>query len=75
LPDAGETAELVAQQQDRRTAATQERVRHLLTLTGEERDLERYFDLAGCQGERARALAPHDASAQIGWYVLRKPGF
>ena len=43
----------------------------------EERDLERYFDLAGCHGderERARALAPHDASAQIGWYVLRKPG-
>jgi transposase len=27
------------------------------------------------EGERARALAPHDASAQIGWYVLRKPGF
>jgi len=42
----------------------------------EERDLERYFDPAGCHGdERARALAPHDASAQIGWYVLRKPGF
>jgi len=44
----------------------------------EERDLERYFDLAGCHGderERARALAPHDTSAQIGWYVLRKPGF
>lgn len=42
----------------------------------EERDLERYFDLAACHGdERARALAPHGASAQIGWYVLRKPGF
>jgi ubiquinone/menaquinone biosynthesis C-methylase UbiE len=44
----------------------------------EERDLERSFDLAGCHGterERARALAPDDASAQIGWYVLRKPGF
>ena len=44
----------------------------------EERDLERDFDLAGCHGderERARALAPRDASAQIGWYVLRKPGF
>jgi ubiquinone/menaquinone biosynthesis C-methylase UbiE len=36
----GETAELVAQQQDRRTAATQERLRHLLTLTGEERALD-----------------------------------
>src|SRR6266508_5885457 len=43
----------------------------------EERDLERYVDLAGCHGdERARALAPsYGASAQIGWYVLRKPGF
>jgi ubiquinone/menaquinone biosynthesis C-methylase UbiE len=44
----------------------------------EERDLERSFDLAGCHGderERARALAPHDPSAQIGWYVLRKPDF
>ncbi|HEX9351818.1 MAG TPA: hypothetical protein VF877_11150 [Gaiellaceae bacterium] len=36
----GETAELVEQQQDRRTAATQERPRHLLTLTGEERALD-----------------------------------
>jgi ubiquinone/menaquinone biosynthesis C-methylase UbiE len=42
----------------------------------EERDLERDFDLAGCHGdERARALTPHDASAQISWYVLGKPGF
>jgi len=44
----------------------------------EERDLERSVDPAGCHGderERARALAAHDASAQIGWYVLRKPGF
>jgi ubiquinone/menaquinone biosynthesis C-methylase UbiE len=36
----GETAELVAQQQDRRTEATQERLRRLLTLTGEERALD-----------------------------------
>jgi len=44
----------------------------------EERDLERYLDLAGCHGderERARALAPREMSAQIGWYVLAKPGF
>jgi ubiquinone/menaquinone biosynthesis C-methylase UbiE len=44
----------------------------------EERDLEYYLDLAGCGGDerdRARELAPPDASAEIGWYVLRKPGF
>ena len=43
-----------------------------------EEYLDRYFDLAGCHGderERARVLAPREASAQIGWYVLHKPGF
>jgi ubiquinone/menaquinone biosynthesis C-methylase UbiE len=50
----GETAELVAQQQDRRTAATQERLRHLLTLTGEERAL----DIGTGAGAFAIALAP-----------------
>jgi ubiquinone/menaquinone biosynthesis C-methylase UbiE len=47
-------------------------------IVREERDLDRYFDLAGCHGgerERARALAPRETSAQIGWYVLHKPGF
>jgi len=42
----------------------------------EERDLEDYLDRAGCHGparEQARALAPEDASASYGWYVLRKP--
>lgn len=42
----------------------------------EERELERYLDLAGCHGldrERARSLAPADPSAAIGWYVLEKP--
>jgi SAM-dependent methyltransferase len=46
-------------------------------IVREERDLDRYFDLAGCHGnerERARALAPRETSAQIGWYVLHKPG-
>jgi ubiquinone/menaquinone biosynthesis C-methylase UbiE len=44
----------------------------------ESRDLERYLDLAGCHGEerdRARALAPPGYTAELGWYVLRKPGF
>lgn len=44
----------------------------------EERDLEYHLDLAGCHGdgrEHARAVAPRDVSAEIGWYVLRKPGF
>jgi hypothetical protein len=39
----------------------------------EPRDLERYLDLAGCEGderERARALAPPGYEAVLGWYVL-----
>jgi hypothetical protein len=47
-------------------------------IVREERDLDRYFDLAGCHGderERARVLAPRETSAEIGWYVLHKPGF
>jgi ubiquinone/menaquinone biosynthesis C-methylase UbiE len=42
----------------------------------EERDLERYLDLAGCHGEdrdRARSLAPARPTATYGWYVLTKP--
>ncbi len=45
-------------------------------IVREERDLDRYLDLAGCAGderERARGLAPSDRSAEIGWYVLHKP--
>jgi ubiquinone/menaquinone biosynthesis C-methylase UbiE len=42
----------------------------------EERDLERYLDLAGCGGEnrdRARDLAPGQRlEATIGWYLLRR---
>jgi ubiquinone/menaquinone biosynthesis C-methylase UbiE len=47
-------------------------------IVPEGRDLDRCFDLAGCQGderERERALAPRETSAQIAWYVLHKPGF
>jgi ubiquinone/menaquinone biosynthesis C-methylase UbiE len=43
----------------------------------EERDLERYLDLAGCHGderEHARTLAPAQGIADYGWYVLRRPG-
>lgn len=42
----------------------------------ESRDLEPYLDLAACEGEarhEARALAPKDYTAEIGWYLLRKP--
>ena len=42
----------------------------------EQRDLERYLDLAGTSGEareRARALAPTPLTAEVGWYVLAKP--
>jgi len=47
------------------------------SIVRESRDLERYLDLAGCHGEdreRALALAPSDAGADYGWYVLHKPG-
>lgn len=42
----------------------------------EQRDLDRYLDLAGCEGddrERARGLAPRGYAGEYGWYVLRKP--
>jgi ubiquinone/menaquinone biosynthesis C-methylase UbiE len=45
-------------------------------IVSEERELERYLDLAGCDGAervQARALAPADGHADIGWYVLHKP--
>jgi ubiquinone/menaquinone biosynthesis C-methylase UbiE len=42
----------------------------------EERELERYLDLAGCHGEareRAAALAPGSRlSVTVGWYLLRR---
>jgi SAM-dependent methyltransferase len=41
----------------------------------EDRDLERYLDLAGCEGaerDRARSLAPGERRVEIGWYVLHK---
>ena len=47
-------------------------------IVREDRELDYYLDLAGCHGderEHARELAPRDVSAEIGWYVLRKPGF
>ena len=47
-------------------------------IVREERDLDRDLDSAGCHGdepERARVPAPRETSAQIGWYVLHKPGF
>jgi ubiquinone/menaquinone biosynthesis C-methylase UbiE len=43
----------------------------------ERRELEPYLDLAGCHGderERARSLAPAVVAAEIGWYVLQRPG-
>jgi len=44
----------------------------------EPRDLERYLDLAGCEGfdrERARSLVPAGYESVTGWYVLaRGPG-
>ena len=42
----------------------------------EQRELDPYLDLAGCEGvarEQAKALAPADYEAEIGWYLLRRP--
>jgi ubiquinone/menaquinone biosynthesis C-methylase UbiE len=42
----------------------------------QERELERYLDLAACEGEardRASALAPADLSVTVGWYLAVKP--
>jgi ubiquinone/menaquinone biosynthesis C-methylase UbiE len=44
-------------------------------IVRESRDIERYLDLAGCEGverERVRALAPSGYEALVGWYVLRR---
>src|SRR5262249_35694250 len=41
----------------------------------EHRELDPYLDLAGCEGEEreeARALAPADYTAELGWYLLRR---
>ena len=41
----------------------------------EERDLDAYLDLAGCEGdarERAETLAPPGYTAELGWYLLEK---
>jgi len=41
----------------------------------EPRDVERYLDLAGCEGferERARALAPEGYEGVVGWYALTR---
>jgi ubiquinone/menaquinone biosynthesis C-methylase UbiE len=50
-------------------------VRHS-EVVREQRDLDRYLDLAGCHGpqrEHARSLAPAEDVADYGWYAIRKP--
>jgi hypothetical protein len=47
-------------------------------IVRENRDLERYLDLAGRHGderERARPVAPRGTSTENRWYVVHKPGF
>jgi ubiquinone/menaquinone biosynthesis C-methylase UbiE len=44
-------------------------------IVREVRDLDAYLDLAGCVGaerETARAMAPRNYEATVGWYVLGK---
>jgi hypothetical protein len=41
----------------------------------EQRELDPYLDLAGCEGderEQAKALAPRGYTAELGWYLLRR---
>jgi ubiquinone/menaquinone biosynthesis C-methylase UbiE len=43
----------------------------------EDRDLDSYLDLAGCEGEareRARGLVPAGYRPTVGWYLAWKPG-
>jgi ubiquinone/menaquinone biosynthesis C-methylase UbiE len=45
-------------------------------IVREQRDLHRYLDLAGLEGERRERLvrmAPARLEAAVGWYVARKP--
>ena len=47
----------------------------LRELDREQRDLDAYLALAGCEGEereRARALAPPGYAAEVAWYILRR---
>jgi SAM-dependent methyltransferase len=42
----------------------------------EQRDLNSYLDLAGCEGperEHAKSLAPTSCEGVVGWYVLARP--
>ena len=46
-----------------------------LALPDYSRDLERYLDLAACEGEervRAEGMAPRPYVAELGWYLLEK---
>jgi ubiquinone/menaquinone biosynthesis C-methylase UbiE len=48
-------------------------VLHRSDIVHEQRDLEVYLDLAGCEGferERARSLAPSGYEGVLGWFVL-----
>ena len=41
----------------------------------ERRDLDRYLDLAACEGDartHAESLAPGGTSVEVGWYLLRR---
>src|SRR3954451_20371584 len=43
--------------------------------TREQREVDSYLDLAGCEGEdreRAKTLAPPGYTADLGWYLLEK---
>ena len=51
----------------------------LVTLANEtmreRRDLDRYLDLAACEGDartRAESLAPSETEVEVGWYLLRR---
>jgi len=61
-------------------------LRHLFEANGlmlersefgrERRELDAYLDLAGCEGEQreqAKALAPPECTAEVGWYLFVKP--
>jgi ubiquinone/menaquinone biosynthesis C-methylase UbiE len=58
----------------RRLFAEQRLVVEREEIVHEPRDLERYLDLAGCEGvarDHARSLAPAGYEGVLGWFVLR----
>ena len=63
------TADRIAALQERRAGELAARVGEFVPVSGEERAL----DAGAGTGALAFALAPPDYTAELGWYLLRRP--